>query len=245
MQEIINGIFSKLLLVIGMAAIFTGASFAQVNSANPESDNTKYENARRSLKMTAKSTQLRAGNIVNAKGKYASAENQANFNVGTNFVLAVLSAERLNESRADFDFAIVDLVYLIDSLEGTPEAPVLQKTLKSIIRGTGNSSQVSKEIIEASISYAARLNKEQLWYYSTGMTVTNLLFDVYQKDDAAIKESLSRIQSVLQLAPEGTSEEIIRSMQKLVNYISQATFADGDYNGLMDGVAGVANSINA
>jgi len=243
-KEIIRT-FNRLGVVIGLAAILTGATFAQANSVTPKVDNTNNEIARRQIKLKAKTRMLRTASIAKALGENVSANNQANYIIGTNFVWAVLSAPRYAKSDKDLTLAIEDLVYLIKSLDGKPEAEVLKETLKSVMQGTASSEQVLKEIIDASVSYSTGLHEEQRWYYSSGITVTNLLVDAYLKDDKAIKKSLTRIQSLIARAPLGTSAEVINAMQSLVSYVSQTTFAANDYNALMEGVKEVSVSINA
>ncbi|MDH3493657.1 MAG: hypothetical protein OEM82_08920 [Acidobacteriota bacterium] len=243
-NEIIR-ISSRLAVVMGLAIILTGAVFAQAVSVNPKGDYTTFEKARSQARPNAKTQVSRARTIRRAKGESVSANNQANFNIGTNFMWAVLSSGQLGRNDGALELTIVDLVYLIDSLEGEPEAAVLQNTLRSVVRGTASSAQIGEDLLGASKSYSARLNKEQHWYFTAGVTVTNLFVDVYLQDDAAIKQSLATIQSLIKVAPAGTPEAVIGSMQSLAGYVSQTAFAGADYNALLDGAAEVGNSINA
>src|SRR5690349_5472196 len=75
-----------------------------------------------------------------------SAANQSAYQIGKDFAMAIDDSKTMKDDGESFNFTIVDLVYLIDELEGQAEAAQLQSLMRSIIRGQKDQTRVSSEI---------------------------------------------------------------------------------------------------
>lgn len=219
MKNRIIKISGKLFVVITLSAILAGAIFAR-----------KSEN------------KAASGNNLNEL--YISNVNRKNFNLGSKFVSALMDAAYLERDENAEKSTIVDLVYLIDFLEGQPETNALQKTLKSIVRGTSNAVQLHLEIENARKSYSKRLPPEQKWYFNSGTAVTNLVFNAYINDNAAMKRNLSEIRELVRIAPQGISDGILVPLNNLTKYIPKTVFTETDYTAVFQGAIGLVNTIN-
>lgn len=246
MKNRINKIIGKLFTVVVLSAALTGAVFAQ-ESLTEKTENFRVratEPIRRRVEQNTEKWTIKKA--VETKELYLSTVNRTNFNLGSEFATALMNAARLDEGDSAAKAAMIDLIYLIDSLENQPEAAaVLQKTLKSIVRGTAKAAQVRLEIESASKSYSSRLTSEQQWYFKSGTAVTELVFSTYASDDAAMKKGLAEIKELIKTAPPKTSGEILVPMNNLAKYIANAAFAENDYAAIFKSAVGLIGIINA
>ena len=247
MKKQLKNIIGKLLIVTTLAVILTGAIFAQKAEKRQvlETSQKTVELIRQRLKEKVKTEGSTVKQANTANGSLVSAASQTNFNLGSNFIIAMTNASYIDNDSGAADSTIVRLVYMIDQMEGQPEADALQNTLKSLVRGTSNAAKVRLEIENAMKSYTGKLTGDQKWFYDAGQSVTNLIFHIYSNDQALVKKNLSEIQNLIKLAPHGTPEEIIAPMQTLAKYVSQTTFAENDYTAIIEGAVGIFDSVNA
>lgn len=231
------------MLAVGLLAILTGAVSAQKGFENGGLQ--IYADFSREFVETSSKEFLPNKLSINSHGQNVSAVNQHNFNIGSKFVFAILNSSLLENNEKVLNSTIIDLVYLIDSLDGEPESAALQKTLQSLIRKTANCGEIRTEIINASNSYSTRLRGEESWYYSSGATVTNLLINAYFGDNTAIKKNLSEILNLVKIAPQETSEKITLSMKSLAEYVKKSTFAKDDYLALLQDANILIDTVNA
>ena len=179
----------------------------------------------------------------NSKESRVSPVNRTNFVLSSKFVSAIKDAAYLDSDETAAKSAIVDLVYLIDAFEGQPEAAVLQRILKSAVRKTATAAQVGLEIEKTSKLYSNHLPRSQKWYFNAGTALTNLVFDTYVNDDAAMKSALSEIRELMLIAPKDTPAEITIPMNSLAKYVA-AAFTEKDYAAIFQNSVGLVNSIN-
>ena len=163
-----------------------------------------------------------------------SAANQTSYQTGKNFAMAIEDSKTMKDDSDNFDYTIVDLVYLIDGLEGQAEAVQLQAILKGIVRGTKDLAAVSREIAAISNTYLARQTVEQKWYFNVGWAQMNLMYAGWSKDAAATAKSLKDLQSLTKTAPVGTSKLIIEAINGLLKYATLNPFTVGDYGDMVD-----------
>jgi hypothetical protein len=177
-----------------------------------------------------------AGNEVARRAMMpgVSAANQTSYQTGKNFAMAIEDSKTMKDDSENFDYTIVDLVYLIDGLEGQTEAVQLQAILKGIVRGTKDLAAVSREIAAVSNTYLARQTVEQKWYFNVGSAQMNLMYAGWSKDAAATAKSLKDLQSLTKTAPVGTSKLIIEAINGLSKYATLNPFTVGDYGDMVD-----------
>lgn len=249
MKNRIISILNKAILTVATAAgILTGTAFAQQTTGKTDDNRAQLveELHRQTKEMYAKSLAV----LDNAAGEKAGAAavvltNGDNFRVGKEFAVAMFDAEGIDESDEAFNYTIIDLAYLIDRLEGQAEAVKLQKTLKSVLRGTSSAAAVKTEIEIISRLYLNRQKATQKWYFNAGRAAMNLKISSYLGEDARVKKDLSDLQALIKIAPKGTSESILEPMGNLVKYAAKATFTDEDYTAIYDGIDGVMNAVSA
>ena len=163
-----------------------------------------------------------------------SAANQNAFQIGKDFAMAIDDSKTMKENGNNFNFTIVDLVYLIDELEGQPEAAQLQTLLKAIIRAQKDQTLVSGEITTISNSYVARQNVEQKWYFNVGAAQMRLMYAGWAKDAGATGKCLKDLQALTKVAPAGTPKIILDAINGLSKYATLNPFTVADYGDMVD-----------
>ena len=158
--------------------------------------------------------------------------------------MAKFDAAASEDYEDALNYTILDLVYLIDQLDGQPEGVQLQKTLKTVVRGTSTALQVSKEIETISKTYLARQKVDSKWYFNAGQTSMNLMISTYMGDDAQIKKGLTDLQSLIKVAPKGTAKEVIDPMNVLAQYVAKTSFTEEDYTAIYEGVGNVIDIVS-
>ena len=231
MKTQIKNYSSKILLTLLAAiGILTGTAAAQKPD---KSGGEFYSRAMRAGRKYAGKMQARKAGAV------AAASNGETFQNGKDLTMAIYDADQMDSDDDALNYTILDLVYLIDRLDGQPEAAPLQKTLRSIVRGTTNAAAVKKDIETVSTAYLKRQTAEQKWYYNAGRTSMNLLIASYSGADADIKKGLTDLQALVKTAPKNTLDEILNPMKALDKFAAQKTFADADYTAIYEGVGGI------
>jgi predicted Zn-dependent peptidase len=231
MKNHIKSIYGKLIVLVAIATILTGVNFAQKPDVAKRGQLVEKLRQEQNLK----SAKISKGNI--------NAVNADNFYLGSSFAMAIYFSEGIDKDNKSVDYTIVELVRLIDKLEGQPEAPMLQKTLKSIVRLTTNATTARAEIVAAQKAYGARQKKEQQWYFNAGFTASDLSISSYVGDAAFTKQDLKDLQALIKIAPQGTPKELLDPMNALAKYVAKATYTKDDYVAIYDGVGTVFDSI--
>ncbi len=163
-----------------------------------------------------------------------SPANQTSYQIGKDFAMAIDDSKTMKDSNDSFNYTIVDLVYLIDELEGQAEAAQLQAILKGVVRGTKDLTKVSSEIGIISNTYFARLSAEQKWFYNVGTAQMNLMLAGYGKDAAGTAKNLKDLQQLVKTAPVGTSKLILEAINGLAKYATLNPFTVADYGDMID-----------
>lgn len=163
-----------------------------------------------------------------------SAANQNAFQIGKDFAMAIDDAKTMKTDSASFNYTIVDLVYLIDELEGQPEAAQLQTMMKQIIRGQKDQTLVSSEIAAISSTFLARQNVEQKWYFNVGTSQMNLMIAGWGKDAAATAKYMKELQALSKSAPVSTPKIILEAINGLSKYATLNPFTVADYGDMVD-----------
>jgi hypothetical protein len=117
--------------------------------------------------------------------------------------MAIDDSKKMKDNSDNFNYTIVDLVYLIDELEGQPEAAQLQTMMKQIIRGQKDQSLVSNEIAVISNTYLNRQTAEQKWFFNVGTSQMRLMYAGWAKDATATSKNLKDLQLLMKNAPWG------------------------------------------
>ncbi len=170
-----------------------------------------------------------------------SAANRKSYEIGKTLTCVIDYSSYMNEDDDVFKHVIVDLTYLIDDLEGQPEAQQLQMILKGIIRNTKDLSLLSGEIEAVSKSYFTRLDSEKKWYFNVGSSQRKLIAAVWSKDGSAVVKSLKEIQGVIRTAPQGTPQTILDAIKGLSKYGATAKFTEDDLTALVDDTKIITN----
>ena len=163
-----------------------------------------------------------------------NAVNQNSYQIGKDFAMAINDSNTMKDDSDSFNYTIVDLVYLLDELEGQAEAAQLQALLKGIVRGSKDLTAVSREIATVSNTYFARQTVEQKWYYSVGTAQMNLMLAGYGKDSAATAKNLKELQTLTKTAPVGTSKLVLEAINGLSKYATLNPFTVSDYGDMVD-----------
>ena len=163
-----------------------------------------------------------------------SAVNQNAYQIGKDFAMAIDDAKTMKTDTASFSYTIVDLVYLIDELEGQAEAVQLQTLMKQIIRGQKDQTLVSSEIAMISNTYLARQNLEQKWFFNVGMSQMNLMIAGWGKDAKATAKYMKELQGLSKTAPTSTPKIILDAISGLSKYATLNPFTVADYGDMVD-----------
>ena len=163
-----------------------------------------------------------------------SAVNQNAYQIGKDFAMAIDDAKTMKGDSASFNYTIVDLVYLIDELEGQAEAAQLQTLMKQIIRGQKDQTLVSGEIATISNSYLARQNVEQKWFFNVGTSQMNLMIAGWGKDATATAKYMKELQGLSKTAPTSTPKIILDAISGLSKYATLNPFTVADYGDMVD-----------
>lgn len=163
-----------------------------------------------------------------------NAVNQSAYQIGKDFAMAIGDSKTMKDNNDSFNYAIVDLVYLIDELEGKAEAAQLQAILKAVVRGTKDLTKVSSEIAAISSTYFTRQTAEQKWFYNVGTAQMNLMLAGYAKDAAGTAKNLKDLQQLVKTAPQGTSKLILEAINGLSKYATLNPFTVADYGDMVD-----------
>jgi len=243
MKTQIKNYSGKVLLTVATAlSILTGIATAQMPNEY-EAKRKQFAGQIRRQAVEAKS--LDADKSAVKKTATVSLSNSDTFQNGKDFMIAMFDAEGLDEYDEALDYTILDLVYLIDRLDGQPEAAQLQKTLKAVIRGTSTGALVKKDIEKISNAYLARQKPDQKWYFNAGKTSMSLMIATFMGEDANIKKHLTGLQSLIKIAPKGTAKEILNPMSALAKYIARETYTDEDYTAIYEGVGSIIDAATA
>ncbi|MFL6466761.1 MAG: hypothetical protein ACJ72Z_02245 [Pyrinomonadaceae bacterium] len=159
--------------------------------------------------------------------------NRMSYRIGTDFAMAIDDAKTMKDDNKSFNFTIVDLVYLIDELEGQSEAGQLQALLKGVIRGSRDLTAVSREIATISNSYLSRQAAEQKWYFNVGTSQMNLMMASWTKDSTTVIKYTTDLQSLVKTAPLGTPPLVLESIKGLSKYAGM-TLTVNDYSDLVE-----------
>ena len=233
---------NKLFVAVALAMVLTVAAFAQMPNKSENNREQLTELLHRQSPTVTKTLGASKGTIV--KSGAVTLTNSTNFTIGKNFAMAKFDAAASEDYEDALNYTILDLVYLIDQLDGQPEAVQLQKTLKTVVRGTSTALQVSKEIETISKTYLARQKVDSKWYFNAGQTSMNLMISTYMGDDAQIKKGLTELQSLIKVAPKGTAKEVIDPMNVLAQYVAKTSFTEEDYTAIYEGVGNVIDIVS-
>ena len=163
-----------------------------------------------------------------------SAASQSAYQIGKDFAMAVDDSKTMKDDGQSFNFTIVDLVYLIDELEGQAEAAQLQSLMKSIIRGQKDQTLVSSEIAAISNTYLNRQTAEQKWFFNVGTSQMRLVYAGWAKVATATAKHLKDLQLLTKSAPDGTPRLIIEAINGLTKYATLNPFTVADYGEMVD-----------
>lgn len=183
------------------------------------------------ISATAQEREVRNTSAVNNRRSagLVSITNKLAFQIGKDFAMAIEDTKYMKDDNKSFNFAIVDLVYLIDSLEGQAEAVQLQGIMKGIVRGQKDLTLVSKEIAAISTAYQTRIAAEQKWYFSVGTAQMNLMMSGWAKDATATAKFAKELQGLSKTAPASTPKIILDAMNGLSKYATLNPFTVDDY----------------
>jgi hypothetical protein len=163
-----------------------------------------------------------------------SQTNQFSYQIGKDFAMAIEDAKTMKDDSESFNFTIVDLVYLIDGLEGQAEAVQLQAILKGVIRGTKDLTAVSREISAISNTYLARQTAEQKWYFNVGSVQMNLMYAGWSKDAVGATKNTKELQALVKTAPVGTPALVLEAIKGLAKYATMAQLTVNDFSDIVD-----------
>ena len=163
-----------------------------------------------------------------------SAANKNSFQIGKDFAMAIEDSKTMKDDADCFNYTIVDLVYLIDELEGQTEATQLQTMMKQIVRGQKDQTGISREIAAISNAYLTRQATEQKWYFNVGTAQMNLLYAGWGKDATATAKYNKDLQSLAKAAPQSTPKIILDAISGLSKYTTLNPFTVADYGDMVE-----------
>ena len=226
---------SGLVLVFVATIVLSGISFAA--SIDGRDDSSKISPAR----MPAAYVRSEIKSLSAA----VAAPNRRAYYIAKNFGFAISDCMAIDTDEASLNYTIVDLVYLIDELEGEPEATQLQSILKDVIHGDEYGVVLAEEIESVSKAYLARLTAEQKWYFNVGQTQIFLTYAAWKNDAAAVKTRLKEMQRLATMAPKGTAISIVNAVNGLSKYIAKATFTQEDLTAIVNDVKIITTQVTA
>jgi len=184
-----------------------------------------------------KPRELRTANVETSRRGMmpgVSSADQLTYQVGKDLTCLINDAKTMKDDNESFNYAVVDLVYLIDELEGQAEAAQLQAILKAIVRGKTDLATVSAQISSISNTYFTRQAAEQKWYFNVGKSQMNLMIAGWNKDAEAINKNAKELQNLSKTAPVGTSQLVLESIKGVSKYATMAQFTNFDFEDLVD-----------
>lgn len=240
-----KNIYQKISQVIFIAAIiaigFISTAYAQAVSAQT----VKRAETRNFSKNPAANIAQILNRRAKNRGAIVSAEDRAQFDLGYAFVRAMYYASAADNDKEARNSAIVELVYLIERLEGQPEAARLQKVLKSIVRQTGFGAERWNEIEQISFVYNAKIKENERWFFDFGMTMTRLVLATYFHDCDKIAKGLQKLQLLAKIAPKNLPAELIEPIKSLETYAAQNSFDDKEFMTIDNAVGGLMQTVLA
>lgn len=178
--------------------------------------------------------ETRTGNNRRSMMPGVAASNKLSYQIGKDFAIAIEDAKYMKNDNESFNFAIIDLVFLIDGLEGQAEAAQLQAILKGVVRGSKDLTMVSSEIASVSKTYFARQTAEQKWYFAVGSTQMNLMVAGWSKDAIGAAKNTKELQALAKTAPAGTPTLVLEAIKGLSKYASMAPLTANDFSDIVE-----------
>lgn len=207
---------SGLVLVFIVTVVFSGVLVASPGNA-------KTAMIERSLRSDQK-----------ALAGVVSPANRIAFQIAKDFAFAIEDSKFMDDDGDSLNFTIVDLVYLIDQLEGQSEAATLQNILKSVVRGTKTAAVLSAEIKAVANLYYARQTVEGRWYFNVGQSQVNLMMAAWAHDGVALKSHLKALQGLAKTAPKGTAPMVLAAINNLTQHIGKTSFSKEDLTAVVE-----------
>ena len=213
-----------LVLVFVVTIVLNGISFAASNDGT----NSSAKNA------PARMLSAKVRPTIKALSAAVAAPNRRAYYIAKDFGFAISDCKAIDIDEDSLDYTIVDLVYLIDHLEGQPEAAQLQSILKDVIHGDEYGVVMAEKIESISKAYVARLASEQKWYFNVGQTQIFLTYAAWRNDAVAIKTRLKEMQELAKIAPSGTAISILNAVNGLAKYIAKTTLTKEDFTAIVN-----------
>jgi hypothetical protein len=162
-----------------------------------------------------------------------SAANRLTFQIGKDFACAIDDSKLMKDDDESFNYTIVDLVYLIDELEGQAEAAQLQAILKGVVRGTKDLTAISGEVAVISNTFLTRQAAEQKWYFNVGSSQMNLMIAGWSKDAVAANKNMKDLQNLSKTSPLGTPPLMLEAIKGLSKYAAMTPMTVNDFSDLV------------
>ena len=229
-------IVNKMLVTVALAALTAGAALAQ----KPNKQNKPAFEPRKESKQVLQSKSL----VAKAGDAAITPANVDSFEHGYDFVRAAYFSGAIEEMEEN-GMAIVELAYLIDALEGQPEAAQLQKVLKQVLRYEGTQDERFQAVEQAANSYVARQKGEAAWYFKTGYAMTRLSLALYLGDNADVQKQLQAVKTLSETAPNTVSTEVLNPMKTLAKYAPKGIYTNDEMVAMDDTVNGILETVLA
>ena len=159
----------------------------------------------------------------------ASSSDRTSFMLGRDFSLAAFNASRLKKDPHATKHLIVDLVYLMDRLEGSREAGSLRRVLTQVVRETEEREVIAAEIEREGQRYRARLKGAELWNFDIGHAALHLTLASYNNAESTVREDIARLKALADSVPQGISAAAIEKIAALQKFAGDRPIADEDY----------------
>lgn len=148
-----------------------------------------------------------------AEGSALTGAEAIQLTLGRDFVVAMNTAagEDENSSRG----AVAELAFLIDRLEGQPEAAELQQVMRSVIRGNTTGVAARSRIQAIMTAFSKRSTGSGKWYFDTGCAVANLVYDSFNNDTGAARKGAAAVFELTRSAPPEISDDLSRQLSAI------------------------------
>lgn len=229
------GLKALLIAAIGIGAIVTTG---YVGEAHPRH---RIDSADWAQPVTL-SSELRVGDNGSDRTS-SSSVGRTSFMLGRDFSLAVFNASRLKKDQHATKHLIVDLVYLIDRLEGSSESVSLRKTLTQVVRESAAREVIAAQIEKEGDRYRARLKGVELWNFDIGYTALHLTLASYNNVESAVREDIAKLKALGDSCPDSTSQAAIEKIAVLQRFVTDAQISDEDYQRIFYATWELLNSL--
>ncbi len=135
------------------------------------------------------------------------------------------------------------LLDLIDFLKGRPEERPLRLALQTLMSGNGNVNQLIALFDQAIETHTSALRGSEVWYFYTGMVVTQIKFSMVYENDDDLQADLRLLQRLIDNAPPSATAGLVAPLREIARFAPQTSFSDRDYTAIGNSIVSIVDVV--